>query len=162
WPALMSGVEGGVHVGMAPARLGWALLPLLLGILVPWADGVAPFPVRTVVPLAALVVLTHPAHLPAAVVIVILAALVAPPRARRLGIALGGLGIAALVTAFWTVPLLARLDETRALAWGRLADSLPPPAGPIVGALTVLALWSVVRARASHLPSVWLVAALPW
>jgi len=33
WPALMSGVEGGVHVGMAPARLGWALLPLLAAAL---------------------------------------------------------------------------------------------------------------------------------
>src|SRR5262249_28140885 len=44
----------------------------------------------------------------------------------------------------------------------RSAASLLPQAGPIVGALPVLALWSVVRARASHLPSVWLVAALPW
>ncbi|HEU5195940.1 MAG TPA: hypothetical protein VFW70_14460, partial [Methylomirabilota bacterium] len=141
WPALMSGVEGGVHVGMAPARLGWALLPLLLGVLVPWADGAAPFPARAVVPLAVLVVLTHPAHLPAAVVLVMLAALVAPPRARRLGVALGWLAVAALVTAFWTLPLLARLGETRALAWGRLADAMPPAGGRIIAALAVFAPW---------------------
>src|SRR5262249_5883744 len=89
WPLLMSGVEGGVRVGMAPARLGWAMLPLLLGVLAPWADGTARFPARAVALLAALIVLTHPAHLPAAVVLVVLAALVTPPRARRLALALG-------------------------------------------------------------------------
>src|SRR5688572_19319579 len=60
WPALMSGVEGGVHVGMAPARLAWALLPLLLAVLVPWTDGGAPFPARRVTVLTAVVVLMHP------------------------------------------------------------------------------------------------------
>lgn len=145
WPALMSGVEGGVHVGMAPARLGWALLPLLLGVLAPWADGAARFPASAVVPVVALVVLTHPAHLPAAVVLVALAALVVPPRPRRLALALGWLGGAALLTAFWTLPLIARLADTRALAWGRLGEPAPVWL-PIVSALGVLALWSLVRA----------------
>ena len=162
WPALMSGVEGGVHVGMVPARLGWALLPLLLGVLAPWADGAGAFPARPVVALAALVVLTHPAHLPAAAVLVLLAALVAPPRARRLGVALGWLGVAALLTGFWTVPLVARLGQTRALAWGRLAETIPPGAGPVVAALGFYALWALLRAWASRSGSAWLTAALPW
>ena len=162
WPALMSGVEGGVRVGMAPARLGWAMLPLLLGVLVPWADGRAPFPARAVVPLAALIVLTHPAHLPAAVVLVLLAALVASPRRRRLAVALRWLGVAALLTAFWTLPLVARASETRALAWGRLADTLPQARPVLLGLLAVLALTAPLAARASRSGGVWLAAIFPW
>jgi hypothetical protein len=120
WPALMSGVEGGVRVGMAPARLGWALLPLLACVLLRWSRGVGPFPVRTAVPLVAAVVLTHPAHLPAALALVALAALSVAPRPRRLAVATGWLALAALLTAFWTLPLLARVASTRALAWGAL------------------------------------------
>jgi hypothetical protein len=161
WPALMSGVEGGVRVGMAPARLGWALLPLLLGVLAPWADATKPFPARAVIVVAALIVLTHPAHLPAAVVLVVLAALIAPPRGRRLAIALAWLGVAALLTAFWTLPLVARVAETRALAWGRLSETLPLRS-PIMSALALLALWSLVRAWVSRSGSAWLTAAMPW
>jgi hypothetical protein len=160
WPALMSGMEGGVHVGMAPARLGWALLPLLLAVLAPWADGGARFPARAVVPLATLIVLTHPAHLPAAVVLVMLAAVVAPPRGRRLAIALAWLGVAALLTAFWTLPLIARLGETRALAWGRLADATGAPA--LAAVLTLLAFRAFLPARASRSGAAWLTALLPW
>jgi hypothetical protein len=120
WPTLTSGVEGGVHVGMVPARLGWALLPLLAAALGGWADGRVAFPARSVVPLVAAVVLMHPAHVPAAVVLVAMAAVSAAGRARRLMIAAAWLGLAALVTAFWTVPLLLRLADTRALAWGAL------------------------------------------
>jgi len=160
WPGLASGVEGGVHVGMAPARLGWSLLPLLLGVLTPWADGRAVFPARTVVPLAALVALMHPAHLPAAVVIVVLAALVRPPRRRRLYTALTWLGAAALLTAFWTLPLVARAAETRPLAWGRLADTFSSPA--LVLALTLLALRALLPAWASGSGAVWLTALFPW
>ncbi len=160
WPALMSGMEGGVRVGMAPARLGWALLPLLLAVLAPWADGGARFPARAVVPLAALIVLTHPAHLPAAVVLVVLAALVAPPLGRRLTIALAWLGVAALLTAFWTLPLIARLSETRALAWGRLADAAGAPA--LAAVLTLLALGALLPARTSRSGAGWLTALFPW
>jgi hypothetical protein len=120
WPTLASGVEGGVHVGMVPARLGWALLPLLAATLTRWADGGVPFPARSVVPLVAAVVLTHPAHVPAAVALVAMAALTAPGRSRRLAEAAAWLTLAALVTAFWTAPLLLRLADTRALAWGAL------------------------------------------
>jgi hypothetical protein len=123
WPALMSGVEGGVRVGMAPARLGWALLPLLALVLLRWSEGTGPFPARAAVPLVAAVVLTHPAHLPAALALVALAALGVTPRAGRLAVAAGWLALAALLTAGWALPLLARLSSTRALAWGALTPS---------------------------------------
>ncbi len=150
WPTLMSGVEGGVHVGMVPARLAWALLPLLAATLARWSDGVAAFPAHRVVVIVAAVALTHPAHLPAAVVLVALAALTPPGRGRRLVTALVGLAAAALVTAFWTVPLLARLDDTRALAWGALTpasarDTLV--AHPLVLVLGALAIAAMVLAR---------------
>jgi hypothetical protein len=163
WPALTSGVEGGVHVGMAPARLAWALLPLLATALLRWTEGAAPFPARTAVGLVAAVVLTHPAHLPAALALVAIAALAAAPRARRLAAAAGWLGLAASLTAFWTLPLLARLDHTRALAWGALTpatlgDTLR--AHPLVVALALLAGAAIVIARdrrarvVAHLPPV--------
>jgi hypothetical protein len=61
WPALMSGVEGGVHVGMAPARL--ALEPAAAARrraapVEPTARAL-PRPLR-VVPLTRPIVLTHP------------------------------------------------------------------------------------------------------
>jgi hypothetical protein len=162
WPTLMSGVEGGVHVGMVPARLAWALLPLLAAALARWLDGAAAFPARSAVPIVAAVALTHPAHLPAAVVLVALAALAAPGRAQRSLTALGWLTVAALVTAFWTVPLLARLDDTRALAWGALTlasvrDALV--AHPLVLVLAALAIAAMVLARTD---AERLVARLPW
>ncbi len=162
WPTLMSGVEGGVHVGMVPARLAWALLPLLVAALVRWLDGAAAFPARSAVPIVAAVALTHPAHLPAAVVLVALAALSAPGRARRLLTALAWLAVAALVTAFWTVPLLARLDDTRALAWGALTpaglrDALV--AHPLALVLAALAIAAMALARND---AERLVARLPW
>jgi len=150
WPTLMSGVEGGVHVGMAPARLAWALLPLLAVTLARWCDGVAALPARRAVVIVAAIALMHPAHLPAAVLLVALAALSQPGRARRLITALAALAAAAVVTAFWTVPLLARLDDTRALAWGALTpasvgDTLV--AHPLVVVLAALAIVAMVLAR---------------
>lgn len=142
WPVLLSGVEGGVRVGMAPARLGWALLPLLVAALLRWTEGSGPFPARSVVALAAAVVLIHPSHLPAALGVIGTAALAGPRPRERLATALGWLAVAALTTAFWTLPLLMRLGETRALAWGTLTGgSLAATllAHPLVGALALLA-----------------------
>jgi hypothetical protein len=162
WPTLTSGVEGGVHVGMVPARVAWALLPLLVVAVWGWAEGAARFPARAVVPLVAAVALTHPAHVPAAVAVVALAALAAPPRGRRLAGALGWLALAGLGTAFWALPLLARLPHTRALAWGELTpaglrDTLA--AHPLVVVLAALAVVAVPLARtAAERVVTW----LPW
>lgn len=153
WPALMSGVEGGVHVGMAPARLGWAVVPLLAVALARWSEGAAPGPARTVVPLTAAIVLLHPAHGPVAVVLVVLAALASPGRARRLRWALGALAGSALLTAFWTLPLVMRLEHTRALAWGALTPrSLGEMilAHPLVLALLVFAVAALPLGRAAY------------
>jgi hypothetical protein len=162
WPTLMSGVEGGVHVGMVPARLAWALLPLLAATLARWLDGVAAFPARTAVPIVAAIALTHPAHLPAAVILVMLAALSAPGRARRLLTALAWLAVAALVTAFWTVPLLARLDDTRALAWGALTPASLRDALVAHPLVPVLAALAIVAMALAHTDAERLVARLPW
>jgi hypothetical protein len=162
WPVLTSGVEGGVHVGMVTARLAWALLPLLVATLIGWADGVPTFPARSVVPLVGLVALTHPAHLPSAVVIVALAALAGPARTARMAKAVGWLAVAALATAFWTVPLLVRLADTRALAWGGLTSAGLRDAiigHPLVVVLGGLAIAAVVLARGGGER---VIARLPW
>jgi len=157
WPGLASGVEGGVHVGMAPARLGWALLPLVVTALGGWSEGARSFPARTVVPLAAAVVLVHPAHLPGTVVLVLLAAVAVAPRRRRVVTVLAWLGVAALLTAFWALPLLARAGETRALAWGSL--TIQPAHLPLVLALAAAAVFALGAVRS---PAEGVVARLPW
>ncbi len=153
WPALMSGVEGGVRVGMAPARLGWALVPWLAAALAPWSEGAAAVPARLAIPLIAAIVLMHPAHLPAAVVLVGLAALAAPGWPRRMAGALGALAVAALLTAFWTLPLVMRLEHTRALAWGGLTPRSVGEtmlAHPLVLALIVVAVAALWLGRTAY------------
>ena len=110
------------------------------------------FPARAFVPLTAGIVLTHPAHLPAAVTLVVLVALNAPGRLTRIVQALRWLVVAALVTSFWTVPLLARLADTRALAWGTLTPSALGEvvrSHPLVIVLVILALVAIVVARSA-------------
>ncbi len=146
-PGIASGVEGGVHIGMVGARLAWALLPLLLLALRPWIEDRAPAP-ALVPPLLAALVLAHPAALPAAVVLTLLAALAAEPRRGRLRVALALLALAAGLTGFWTVPLLARLAHTRALAWGALtvadlADAvLRQPLVPVLLGAAILGIFA--------------------
>jgi hypothetical protein len=114
----LSGVDGGVRTGMIAARLGWGLLPLLMLGLVRWIEhgGRNPW---IAAPLVAAIVLSHPGHAPAAVVLVALAAFLGiGPRARRLTQALALLVMAGALTTFWTIPLLAHLENARALAWG--------------------------------------------
>ncbi|HET7344099.1 MAG TPA: hypothetical protein VFL90_21730 [Methylomirabilota bacterium] len=159
WPGLASGVEGGVHVGMAPARLAWALLPLLVAALRGWAEGERAFPARTIVPLLAGLVLAHPAHLPGAVVVVLLAALARAPRGARLLTALAGLALAALLTAFWTLPLLARAGQTRALAWGDVTPGAMLGDHPLVVLVLAAAPLALFLARGAGER---LVARLPW
>jgi len=118
-----SGVEGGVHIGMLPARLGWALLPLLAVALVTWMESGARRAWELALVTLAAIVLIHPAHLPAAGALVVVATIAARDRRRRALEAAALLGGAALLTVFWTLPLIARLEHTRALAWGRLTVS---------------------------------------
>jgi hypothetical protein len=146
---IASGVEGGVHVGMIGARLAWALLPVLLWALAPWIDGERRL--RFGVPLTiAAIVLLHPAQLPTALALVAVAGWARPPRRSRSLEALGALGSAAALTAFWTLPLLARLAETRALAWGTLG--IAEMTRPLPLALLGLAVAGVI-ARAAVFPS---------
>ena len=137
-----SGVEGGVHVGMLGARLAWALLPALLTALMAWVDGTAPRPGAAVAVLVALIVLLHPAQLPAALALVVVAVLARAPRVARVRHAATALATAAALTAFWTLPLLAHLGETRPLAWGALA--LGDVARPLPLVLLALALAGLV------------------
>jgi hypothetical protein len=133
-----SGVEGGVHIGMVAARLAWALLPLLLLALWHWLTDAKATPWGAI-PLLVTIAVTHPAHLPAAAALMAVGAVAPGFSARRLRTAVLVLALGAALTAFWTLPLLARLGETRALAWGAL-----PPASlfmrPLPIALVVLAL----------------------
>jgi hypothetical protein len=146
----MSGVEGGLRIGMVSARLGWALLPLLVLALVRWmprGSAVAPGPAG----LLAAIVLSHPAHAPAAIVYVGLAALLgAGPLPRRLTSAVLVVVLAAGLTAFWTVPLAWHLEEARPLAWGDPAFTLlrrSLHAGPLLPMALVFALAAVVVRR---------------
>jgi hypothetical protein len=102
------------------------------------------------------IALTHPAHLPTAVMFVLLVALAGQAgRLRRLIDAVGALTLAAGCTAFWTLPLLVRLSSTRPLAWGTLSLS----AAPLALALAVCAALAL-RAPASRLERA--LAHWPW
>src|SRR5213083_2560471 len=103
-PALASAVDGGVRTGMVGARLAWALLPSLLGFLARWAEDERPLSPAVPLLLAA-VTLLHPAQLPAAVALVVLAACARGPWWQRARGALRALILAAALTAFWTLPL---------------------------------------------------------
>ena len=152
---ISSGVEGGVHVGMLGARLAWALIPLLLLVLVPWIEH-GGRPARAAALVVAAIVLTHPAALPTAATLIVVGALVRPPRRTRLAGALLILILAAALTAFWTLPLLLRIENTRALAWGEA-----PAIGGFGVALAFLALLGLARARAAGTAGL-AVALFPW
>ena len=157
---LASGVEGGVHMGMLPARLGWALLPLLVVALRRWIEdgGRTPW---LAVPLVAAITLTHPTHLPTAVALVALAALCgAGPPHRRFAQALGVLALAAGLTAFWTVPLIAHRADTRALAFGALSTAESFLDRPLLLVLTAGAFVAAGVAGQSRTARV--VVWLPW
>ena len=142
-----SGVEEGLRWGLIAARLGWGVLPLLALCLLRWAEGAGRRPPLGSAVLVAAVILLHPAHAPAAAMLVVLAALHATPRRRRLGeaalVLAGGLGLAGV----WLLPLLAHLHMALPLAW---ADGTLPALGRRLGSqplLLALALLGLVAWR---------------
>jgi hypothetical protein len=155
---LLSGVEG-ARIGTLPARLGWALLPLLAVALQSWVADARRAP-WLAAPVLAAIVLIHPAHGPAAVALVAVAAWTgAGPRAWRAGGAVALVGLAALLTAFWTLPLLGRLAHARALAAGRLAPLEMLTTHPLLVALVVLAVLGI---RAPRSPAEAVLTRWPW
>jgi hypothetical protein len=147
-----SGVEEGLRWGLVAARLGWGVLPLLALCLLRWAEGAARPPLAGAA-LVAAVILLHPAHAPAAVLLVVLAGLHAAPRRPRLGetvlILAGGLGLAAI----WLLPLLAHLRMALPLAWADatlLALGRRLASQPVLLALALLSL--VAWRRRARLP----------
>jgi hypothetical protein len=107
-------------------------------------------------------VLLHPAQLPTAVGLVILAACWRPPRRSRVVEALAALASAAALTAFWTLPLLARLGETRALAWGTLGATEIARPLPLVllGLAAAGLLWRLSVFPSERVALWWLPAAM--
>jgi hypothetical protein len=145
-----SGVEEGLRWGMVAARLGWGLLPLLGLALVGWIEGRRPTIVTPV--LLAAIILVHPAHVPAGVALILLAAWHGPgsPRARLGQAALliaAGLGLA----GFWLLPLLAHLGMALPLAWGEpslaaiIRGLLEQPLLIALIAASTLAWWAARR-----------------
>jgi hypothetical protein len=153
-----SGVQGAVNTGMLPARLAIAMLPGLALVLGLWIEG-RRNAVWLSVPLVAALTITHPTHLPGAVTLVLLAAVQAA-RTRGWRAALPGawaMGLAAAWTAFWALPLVARLEHTRPLAWGHLA--VGGIVSPLGLALVALAVAGAFLARR---PGERLLARWPW
>jgi hypothetical protein len=158
-----SGVEEGLRWGLVAARLGWGGLPLLAWSLRRWAGG-APRPPLAASGLIAAITLLHPAHVPTAAAMVVLAGAHARPRTRRLRDAALLLILGLGLSAVWLLPLLAHLDMALPLAWqdlsiGGLAGRLVTQ--PIV---IVLALLSVVAWRRHAGPAAearWLLALAP-
>jgi hypothetical protein len=130
-----SGVEEGLRWGLVAARLGWSLLPLLGVSLIRWVEGRSRLPLLAA-PLLATVILLHPAHAPAALLLIFMGAWlgVGERRARvRQGALVTALGLG--LAAVWLLPLLAHLRMALPLAWG---DASPP------ALLRVLALQPLV------------------
>lgn len=158
---LASGVEGGVRGGMLPARLGWALLPWM-ALALPRGGAerrrwpLAPGPAV----LLGLLTLVHPAHLPAAAALLAAAAWRgAGPAQHRWATAALTLAAGLALSALWSLPLLARLAHTRALAWGELAPLATLAQHPF---LLVLLAGGVAARRLAASPEDRTLAAWPW
>ncbi len=162
-----SGVEEGLRWGLVSARLAWGLLPLLGLALLRWVEG-APRPPFWAAPLLAAIIVTHPAHAPAAFVLVLLAAWTGPaPGGGRWRQAALVLSVGTGLSAVWLLPLLAHLRMALPLAWGDSSLGLlarfflqTPSLIPIVG------LYVVAQSRAVANPSApagqrWLLSLAP-
>src|SRR5207245_1212706 len=100
-----SGVEEGLRWGLVAARLGWSLLPLLGLSLIRWVDGRSRFPLLAP-PLLAAVILLHPAHAPAAILLLVMGAWLGVG-GRRARVRQGALvaALARSLAALWLLPL---------------------------------------------------------
>jgi hypothetical protein len=158
-----SGVEEGLRWGLVPARLGWGLLPLLALALLRWVEAGGPPPLRAAVIMAG-VILTHPAHAPAALALLGLAAqpgAAAGTSSRHLARAalLGALALA--LAAFWLLPLVARLTLSLPLAWGEASLPLHRPLILLLF-LASLGSWLFARRTGSRARTErWLLALFP-
>ena len=99
-------------------------------------------------PLLAAILLLHPAHVPTAAAMVVVAAAHVEPRARRLRAAIALLALGLGLAAVWLLPLLAHLDMALPLAWqdlsvGGLAGRLIAQPIVVVLALLTVAAWRV-------------------
>ncbi len=156
-----SGVEEGMRWGLVAARLGWGVLPLLALSLHGSIEGKRS-PVAAPALLAA-IILIHPAHAPAGVALVLLAAWHGPgSRRARLGQAALLTAAALGLTAFWLLPLLAHLGMALPLAWSEaslatLARSLAErPLLITLTAASALASAMLRRASPSSRAGLWL------
>jgi hypothetical protein len=162
-----SGVEEGLRWGLVAARLGWGLLPLVALSLVNWVEGGRRAPLLAG-PLVAAVILLHPAHAPAAFLLVALGACFgAAGSARRLGQAALVAALALGLCGIWLLPLLAHLGMALPLAWGDasalgILRQLATRPLVIVLALTQLGCWLSIRSLRPIPPaSRWLHAFTP-
>lgn len=150
---LRGGVEESVRWGMLTSRLSLGLLPLLVLALKPWIE-TGRRPVWAPV-LAAAVVLAHPAGAPAVAAVLLVATLLAValrPRRATLRDAFGAAVLAVALTAFWTLPLLARRAWLVPLAWGDfslggLLDEVRRRPVLLATAVTAPLAWLAVVAR---------------
>ncbi len=145
-----SGVEEGLRWGLVAARLGWGLLPLVALSLVNWVEGARRAPLLAA-PLVAAVILLHPAHAPAAFLLLALGACFgAADSTRRLGQAALVAALALGLCGLWLLPLLAHLGMALPLAWGDasalgLLRQLATRPLVIALALTQVGCWLSIR-----------------
>jgi hypothetical protein len=161
-----SGVEEGLHWGLVSARIGWGLLPLVALALTGWVDGARRAPLAAA-PLLATVILFHPAHAPAALLLIGLGAWLGEgleARRWRQAALVAALGVG--LSGVWLVPLLAHLRMALPLAWGDasplgLALALARPL-VIFLVLAEAAAWLSTRAAGGESPATrWLFAFAP-
>ncbi|MBI3028259.1 MAG: hypothetical protein HYY64_01955 [Candidatus Rokubacteria bacterium] len=162
-----SGVEEGLRWGLIAARLGWGLLPMLALSLVRWQERGGRLPLLAA-PLLAGIVLTHPAHAPAGVGLVLLAAFFGEGSRRdRFRQAAWILVVSGGLTAFWTLPLFAHLNSALPLAWGEFSaaalgrDLLRRPLLVVLVAGWLAGWVAAARASALSRPAFGLLALLP-
>jgi hypothetical protein len=160
-----SGVEEGMRWGLVAARLGWGLVPLL-ALVLHRATERAALPIAAA-PLLATIILVHPAHAPAGVALVFLAAWHGPGSRLACGRrAVLLVGAAAGLAAFWLLPLLAHLAMALPLAWGEpspatLARSIGTQ--PLVLCLVAASLvaWTWRRTESAGSTAPWLADLAP-